>query len=274
MEVDSYEHGVPSWVDLGTADTGEDGRVLLRRCSGGTCSTGPPEAGGYSIAELRGRPVAGLGPQQNPGPPYWSTYVNVDDADKVVAKATEAGGTVFVPTDGRDGRRAAWRSSPIPLGAVIGVWQPNQHKGAGIVNEPGTLAWNELVTTDTDGPQGFYEKVFGWGAVTHGEGAGAYTEFQVAGRSIAGMMEPPRRDAGRDPPYWGVYFDVADTDATVAAGSPSSAVRSCMPPCDIETRTRRGRRRPGRGHVQRDRRRSSRSLRARTPMSRRCPTAR
>ena len=33
---------------------------------------GPPEAGGYSIASLRGRTVAGIGPQMNPAaPPSW-----------------------------------------------------------------------------------------------------------------------------------------------------------------------------------------------------------
>ena len=96
---------------------------------------------------------------------------------------------IVPPMDVLDAGRMAIFSDPV--GAVIGVWQPNAHKGAGIVNEPGTLTWNELVTTDTAAAQSFYDKVFGWGAVTHGEGPGAYTEFQVAGRSIAGMMERP-----------------------------------------------------------------------------------
>ena len=212
METDSYEHGVPSWVDLGTSDS-EKTAAFYSSLFGWNVQQGPPEAGGYAIAELRGRPVAGLGPQQSPGPPYWSTYVNVDDADKAAAKATEAGGTVIVPPmDVMDAGRMAFFSDP--AGAVIGVWQPNSHKGAGIVNEPGTLTWNELVTTDTAVAKTFYEKVFGWGAVTHGEGAGAYTEFQVGGRAIAGMMEPPS-EMPEMPPYWGVYFNVSDTDATV-----------------------------------------------------------
>jgi predicted enzyme related to lactoylglutathione lyase len=230
MEIDSYEHGVPSWIDLGTPDivkTGEFYSALF----GWTVQQGPPEAGGYSIAELRGRPVAGLGPQQNPGPPYWSTYVNVDDADKAVAAATEAGGTVIVPPmDVMDAGRMAFFTDPV--GAVIGVWQPNAHTGAGIVNEPGTLTWNELVTTDTAAAQSFYAKVFGWGAVTHGEGAGAYTEFQVAGRSIAGMMQRPA-EMPEMPPYWGVYFDVADVDATAKRVGELGGTLF-MPPRDIE----------------------------------------
>jgi predicted enzyme related to lactoylglutathione lyase len=230
MEIDSYEHGVPSWVDLGTPDPTKAAE-FYSALFGWTVQQGPPEAGGYAIAELRGRPVAGLGPQQNPGPPVWSTYVNVDDADKAVAAATEAGGTVFVPPmDVMEVGRMAFFADPV--GAVIGVWQPGAHKGAGIVNEPGTLTWNELVTTDTAAAQQFYEKVFGWGAVTHGEGAGAYTEFQVAGRSIAGMMAKPAEMPDM-PPYWGVYFNVADTDATAKrVGELGGTVM--MPPRDIE----------------------------------------
>jgi predicted enzyme related to lactoylglutathione lyase len=231
MEIETYEHGVPSWVDLGTPDIAK-ASAFYSALFGWTVNEGPPEAGGYAIAELRGRPVAGLGPQQSPGPPYWTTYVNVDDADKVVAKAGDAGGTVFVPPmDVMDvGRMAIFAD---PAGAVIGVWQPKEHKGAGIVNEPGTLTWNELMTTDVAAAKTFYNAVFGWGDVTHGEGAGAYTEFQVAGRSIAGMMEKPAELPAEMPPFWGIYFAVADTDATAKRiGELGGSIM--MPPRDIE----------------------------------------
>ena len=231
MEVESYEHGVPSWVDLGTADLAKAG-AFYSALFGWTVQEGPPESGGYAIAELRGRPVAGLGPQQNPGPPVWATYVNVDDAAAVVAKATGAGGMVIVPTmEVMDVGTMAFFADPV--GAVIGVWEPKLHKGAGIVNEPGTLTWNELVTTDTDAAAKFYAEVFGWGAVTHGEGASAYTEFQVGGRSIAGMMPKPAEMPAEAPPYWGVYFAVADTDAT-AAQIAELGGSVMMPPRDIE----------------------------------------
>ena len=39
---------------------------------GWDCPEGPPEAGGYSVCELRGKTVAGLGPQMNPDfPAAW-----------------------------------------------------------------------------------------------------------------------------------------------------------------------------------------------------------
>ncbi|HEY5014983.1 MAG TPA: VOC family protein [Acidimicrobiia bacterium] len=231
MEVESYEHGVPSWVDLGTPDPAKAG-AFYAALFGWTIPPGPPEAGGYAIAELRGRPVAGIGPQQNPGPPVWATYVNVDDADAIVGKVTGAGGMVFMPPmDVMDVGRMAFFADP--LGAAIGVWQPKLHKGAGIVNEPGTLTWNELMTTDTDAAAKFYAAVFGWDAVTHGEGASAYTEFQVGGRSIAGMMPKPAEMPAEVPPYWGVYFAVADTDATAAQVSELGGT-VMMPPRDIE----------------------------------------
>ena len=85
MDVESYEHGVPSWVDLGTPDPKKAAR-FYSSLFGWDVQEGPPESGGYAIAHLRGKAVAGLGPQQNPGPPVWMTYVNVDSADDTVAK--------------------------------------------------------------------------------------------------------------------------------------------------------------------------------------------
>jgi len=231
MEIDSYEHGVPSWVDLGSPDPTAAG-AFYSALWGWDVQVGPPEAGGYALAMLRGRPVAGIGPQMNPGPPSWSTYVNVDDADAVVAKVGPAGGTVFMPPmDVMDVGRMAFFADP--TGAVIGVWQPKQHKGAGIVNEPGTLTWNELMTTDTAAAEQFYAAVFGWSAVTHGEGAGAYTEFHLNGRPIAGMMAKPPMIPAEVPPFWGVYFAVDDTDATVARITELGGT-IMMPPTDIE----------------------------------------
>ncbi len=231
MEVESYEHGIPSWLDLGTPDPAA-AAAFYSSLWGWDVQTGPPEAGGYAIAMLRGRPVAGIGPQQNPGPPVWATYVSVDDADAVVGKVAPAGGMVIVPPmDVLDVGRMAFFADP--TGGVIGVWQPKQHKGAGIVNEPGTLTWNELVTTDTDAAAAFYAAVLGWGAVMHGEGAGAYTEFQVSGRSIAGMMAKPAEMPAEVPSYWGVYFAVADADATVARIAELGGT-IMMPPRDIE----------------------------------------
>ena len=187
MEIDSYEHVDPSGVALVSPDP-KQAAAFYSALFGWDVQEGPPEAGGYAIAHLRGRAVAGLGPQQNPGPPVWATYVNVDDADAVAEKVKANDGRVLMaPFDVFDVGRMGFFSDP--AGAVFGVWQPRAHKGAGIVNEPGAFSWTELVTTDTAGAKRFYAAVLGWGAETHGgDGPGGYTEWKLGGGAIAGMM--------------------------------------------------------------------------------------
>ena len=162
------------------------------------------------------------------------TYVNVDSADDTVTKVAANGGTVFMPPmDVMEAGRMAVFADPV--GAVIGIWQPNQHTGAQVVNEPNTYCWSELITTDLDTSKAFYGAVFGWGAEDQGPPGGppAYTEWQSAGRSIGGMMLKSPEMPAEMPPAWGVYFAVADTDATVARAQELGA-SVFMGPADIE----------------------------------------
>jgi predicted enzyme related to lactoylglutathione lyase len=211
MERDSYEHGVPSWIDLGTPDP-EAAAMFYGELFGWHVEQGPPEAGGYAMAMLRGKLVAGLGPQQNPGPAYWSTYVNVDDAD-AIATAVEAGGgkTIVSPMDVMTAGRVGIFADP--TGAAFGVWQPADMKGAQLVNEPNTWCWSELLTTDLAGSKQFYGSVFGWGGHSSGPDDQPYTEWQVGDRSVGGMMAKPA-EAGDMPNAWIVYFTVDDVEAT------------------------------------------------------------
>ncbi len=234
MEYERYDNGVPSWVDLGSPDLAK-AKEFYSGLFGWECPEGPPEAGGYSVCLLGGKTVAGLGPQMNPEfPPVWMTYVNVDDADATVAKVSANGGMVCAaPMDVMDVGRMSIVADPV--GAVIGLWQPKTHLGAQLVNEPGTLCWNELITTDLDASRAFYKAVFGWDAEDQGPPGGppAYTEWKLAGRSVGGMMLKQADMPAEMPPNWGVYFAVADADATVAkAQELGGAV--FMGPTDIE----------------------------------------
>ena len=213
MEIDKHEHGVPSWVDLGSPDTGA-AEQFYAALFGWEIEQGPPESGGYAMAKLRGRNVAGLSPQQNPGPPVWSTYINVDDADAVAAAVTSAGGAVVMPPmDVLDAGRVAFFRDP--LGAFIGVWQPGTHAGAQTVNEAGAFCWCELLTTDVERAKEFYSEVFGWEFETSEVGGGAYTEIKAGGRSVAGLMTKPPSMPAEAPPMWAVYFGVGNVDESV-----------------------------------------------------------
>jgi len=216
-ERSGYAPGTPSWVDLSTADL--DAAVEFY---GGLFGWDIPEpenaeqTGGYRQAMLRGKPVAGLMPQMQPQQPVaWSTYVSVADADAATAQVREAGGTGMVePMDVLElGRMAVFAD---PSGAAFGVWQPGTFHGAGLVNEPGALSWNELETRDTGAAKDFYGAVFGWAFEDHEmEGMGTYTEWKLGDASLGGMADISGRMPDEVPAHWMVYFAVADADASL-----------------------------------------------------------
>jgi len=159
-------------------------------------------------------------------------YINVDSADAIATTMADNGGQVFMPPfDVMDVGRMAIGADP--TGAVFGLWEPKQHKGAGIVNEPNTFSWAELITDDVDAAKSFYTSVFGWTAETYGEGAGAYTEAKLGDRSVAGIMAPPPTRPAEAPNSWGVYFAVTDTDKAVARINELGGA-TVAPPMDIE----------------------------------------
>src|SRR6202012_5979117 len=49
-----------------------------------------------------------------------------------------------------------------PQNAYFMVWEPGTNIGAGLVNAPGALVWNELTTPDLDASEDFYGGLFGW----------------------------------------------------------------------------------------------------------------
>jgi predicted enzyme related to lactoylglutathione lyase len=232
MDIDKYEHGVPSWVDVSSPDLART-KEFYSALFGWEIPNGPPEAGGYSLAMVRGRTVAGVSPQMNPAaPPAWTSYVNVDSVDGTVKLVADNGGTVLMPPmDVMDAGRMAIFADPV--GAVIGLWEPGNHTGAQVVNEAGTYSWSELLTTDVERSKAFYGAVFGWTPKVHGDGPDAYVEFEVGGRSIAGMMLKPPSMPAEIPSYWGVYFTVDDADAAAKRVAELGGT-VMMGPMDIE----------------------------------------
>ena len=231
-EQTKYAAGTPSWVDLSSPDV-EASVAFYSGLFGWKGDTDPnPEAGGYTMFSLDDNSVAGLGPLQDPNqPPSWSTYVTVDDADATAKAVADAGGVVVMePFDVLDAGRMAIFVDP--TGAHISTWQPKAHPGAGLVNEPGSLCWNELVTRDLDGAKAFYKKVFGWEGDTGKADGMAYTEWKLDGETIGGMLEMGDQFPAEVPAHWLVYFAVDDTDTTVTtAGELGGSVT--VPATDI-----------------------------------------
>jgi uncharacterized protein len=214
----SYAPGTPCWIDLATPD-----QDAAAEFYGGLFGWSVEEdenseqTGGYRVAILRGLAVGGVMKLMQEGqPPAWSTYVSVEDVDATAARAREAGGTVVVePMSVLDYGRMAFLADP--TGATIGLWQPGRNIGAGLVNEPGALCWNELNTRDTAAAKEFYGAVFGW-EFEDGEleGMGTYTSVKLGDGVVGGMLDVTGRVPDEVPANWLVYFAVEDADASVA----------------------------------------------------------
>ncbi len=225
-EMTRYDHGVPSWVDIGAPDP----QAALRfygELLGWEGQDMGEEAGHYTIVSKNGKQVAAISPAQDPGPPRWTTYVNVDDLDAVAKKAETAGGTVIVPPMDvmTAGRMAIFADT---TGAVIAAWQARDHLGAQLVNEPGAFTWSELATSDLGQSKTFYAEVFGWGW----GGTDEYAEAQVSGRTIGGVMPRPPDMPAEVPDSWLVYFATADVDADAKRATDLGAT-VIVPPTDI-----------------------------------------
>lgn len=212
-EKTSYAPGTPSWVDLASPDVEAAAAFYGPLLGWTTTSPGADEqTGGYRMFELRGTPVAGVAPIMTAGhPPSWTTYISVADADETIDKVRDAGGSVIVePMDIMTvGRMAAFAD---PTGAITAIWQPRDHIGAGIVNEPGSLCWNELACRNPEAAKAFYGAVFGWEAVDGAPGGQPYTTWRSGGADVGGMIVMDARWPGDVPAHWMTYFAVDDAD--------------------------------------------------------------
>ena len=207
----SYAPGTPSWVDLGSPDTTASA-AFYGEIFGWNAAIDPrPEAGGYGMFSLKDQLVAGLGPQMNPDlPPFWAVYVTVADAAATLALAEQHGGTIVM------GPQAIFDAGHMgviqdPVGSFISVWQPVEHIGSQLVNEPGTFMWNELATTDLAAASTFYMNTFGWGLDGESSSESAAI-FMVDGVIVCGAHTAGPGEF----PAWSVWFAVEDTDASTA----------------------------------------------------------
>jgi len=224
-EKSAYLPGEPTWVDLGTSDI-DAASAFYGGLFGWECERGGEEFGGYSIFRKDGKQVAGVMPLMSPQQPVaWSAYVSTDDADKTTELVQAAGGTVIAPPmDVADiGRMAVYLDSH---GAAIGVWQPRLHTGAELVQEEGVMNWIELASRDKATATAFYQAVFGWSAADKGD----YTEFQLGGESVAGLLDMPPNVPAGTPNYWMPYFQAEDpeTKATQAASLGATVLHPLM----------------------------------------------
>jgi predicted enzyme related to lactoylglutathione lyase len=201
----SYPPGTFSWAELATTDA-DAAKAFYTEVFGWDYRDNPVGEGMvYSTALRDGQAVAALYASEQP-PPRWSSYVTVASADESAARAGELGANVISePFDVLDAGRMAVIADP--AGATFCIWEPHAHIGAGVVNTPGALTWNDLVTPDPAASARFYGDLFGW-TTQEMPDSGGYRVIQNGGRSNGGMVA----QAGM-PPAWMPYFGHEDVDA-------------------------------------------------------------
>jgi predicted enzyme related to lactoylglutathione lyase len=238
MKMTTYKQGMPSWVELSTTD--EAAAIAFYGALFGWTDE-PNDTGDgtmYHMQRLGDDYVAAI-TQQRPDeaqqgiPSHWMTYITVDDVDAVAGRVAAAGGQVVAPPfDVLDSGRMAVIIDA--TGAFVSLWQPKQHPGAGVMNEPNAFTWAELITSDPEKAAAFYEALLGVATMqAPGSGSEPYTMLTIDGEPVAGILNmTPEMRAGGMPPNWFTYFQVTDVDAAMKRVT-SLGGQSLMPVMEI-----------------------------------------
>jgi uncharacterized protein len=234
---DGYPAGVPCWVDTSQPDPDAAAGFYGGLFGWEFEEAMPPGSEGrYLMARVRGRDAAAISSPFPGAPPMaiWNTYVSVDSADESADRARAANGQVVMePFDVMEAGRMAVIADP--EGAILSVWEPRGSNGAQVVNEHGTVNFNNLNTRDVDGARAFYGALFGWDVLDLGpsgsmwrlDGYGDHLEELNPGmrEGMAEMGAPPGfedvvaalvpipADQPDVPAHWSVTFGVDDADA-------------------------------------------------------------
>jgi uncharacterized protein len=254
-ERDGYIPGVPCWIDTSQPDPQAAVDFYSGLFGWEFEDVMPPGSEvSYFSARIRGGDVAAVSSVPDGAPPMatWNTYIWVDSADETASKVRDAGGSVVMePFDVMDAGRMAVFADP--EGAVFSAWQAKDHKGAQIVNEHGSLNFNDLNTRDPEGAKSFYGSVFGWETLALDGGFQAWTlpgyaeylerdnpglrkQMAEAGAPegfadvVASLITIPD-DQPDTPAHWGVTFAVDDADA-IAKKATELGGKVILPPMD------------------------------------------
>ena len=251
-EQDRYIAGVPCWLDMTPPDP-DAAAAFYGDLFGWEIEDVMPAGspGRYLVGRMGGRDVAAIAspPDGAPAAAAWTTYVWVDSADETAERVRSAGGRVVSgPADvGDNGRMAVCADTE---GATFRLWQAARHRGAAVVNEHGSVNFNDLHTGDPQAARAFYGAVFGWEVLDLGgpggmmwtlPGYGEFLERRSPGlldnmasmgapdgfADVVGSLVP----AEGEPPQWGVTFAVDDADA-IAARTAELGGRVVVPPFD------------------------------------------
>ncbi len=241
LTVPDYPYGSPCWVDLLVSDV-QRAKAFYGELFGWQWLDGDPATGGYTMALLGGHPVAGISrkPDGAPVRSQWTTYLRVGDIEVAERAINTYGGRTL----GRPVAIGALSRTLIavdPGGSYFGVWEPGDLPGSGVLDEPGSLTWNELLTRDYDRVQDFQLAVFGHEFTDETEPGGPRwaTAHTGDGNPAFGLAEIDDEWPQEIPPHWVASFATRDV---VPRPGPGARARGHAAPGPVRrpVRSRRG----------------------------------
>jgi predicted enzyme related to lactoylglutathione lyase len=212
-----FPTGAPLWVDLNSIDP-DASRTFYETLFGWTSVDTGPDFGNYVNFSLGDALVAGLVRNAQPEtmPDTWITYLQTGDAETTAAAVTGAGGLVIAGPH-VVGALGTMVVATDANRALVGGWQPGQHRGFGALDTVGAPAWFELHTTSFHDEVQFYQQAFGWQTASMGDtDEFRYEQLMVDEKPYAGVMDATAYWPAGDPAKWFVYFRVADVDESLA----------------------------------------------------------
>lgn len=215
------KHGMFGWADLMTKDAA-DAKAFYQDLFGWTPHDVPAGPGHVYTLWMQGDDlIAGTSemmPEMKASgmPAVWSSYIMVDDVDAIAERVPALGGSIVMPPmDVLDSGRMAVIQDP--SGGTVSFWEARNHKGATLMGEPNSMAWNELLTRAPEPAMKFFTELLGWDYQDMDMGEmGIYHVITVGDQPGGGLMMMPAEVPAQVPPHWEVYFAVEDVDAKVA----------------------------------------------------------
>ncbi len=212
--------GAPCWADLWTSDV-DGSRTFYCDLFGWEAQEPSSAFGGYFMFTRDGAPIAGgMGDMGDlAADDTWKVYLSTEDIAGAASVMVALGASVLSgPVTVADlGQNMVFSD---PGGARLGAWQPDTFSGFGARGGPGAPSWFELFTRDYAGALDFYRTVFAWRTSVEGDS----DEFRYStlrdpadhDLRLAGVMDASAFLPQDVPAHWSIYWDVDDTDASVA----------------------------------------------------------
>jgi uncharacterized protein len=175
------------WIDLGTPDP-ETAEAFYASAFGWEIAA--PDPTEYQLCRLDGGLVGALGRADDPGLPYWTTYISVTDADGTAQRVTKAGGTLTTEPEHTPGI-GTFIITVDPNGAPLTLFQPDGLSGVERRGPSGTWTTSHLFTPSPERSAAYYYDVFGWTTDSAVSASTTDARFILGGSHVATFSNVP-----------------------------------------------------------------------------------